>query len=95
MEREESGKVRDEDQPFSGNNSGERYEVEDQWKEVKRRSEVFNRIGEKYGTLIKKSQASTKDGNLSFERVGVLVKTGARIEEEICIQWGGAGYRGG
>ncbi|KAI3800097.1 hypothetical protein L1987_35405 [Smallanthus sonchifolius] len=48
---------------------------------------VFNRIGERFGRLVKKSEASMNDGNLFLEKLVILVSHGNKILEEICVRW--------
>ncbi|KAM0044077.1 putative RNA recognition motif domain, nucleotide-binding alpha-beta plait domain superfamily [Helianthus debilis subsp. tardiflorus] len=48
---------------------------------------IFNRIGERSGRLLVKSEASSEDGNLSEERVAILVNSGRRISDEFMLSW--------
>ncbi|KAM0067059.1 putative RNA recognition motif domain, nucleotide-binding alpha-beta plait domain superfamily [Helianthus debilis subsp. tardiflorus] len=48
---------------------------------------IFNKIGERCGRLLVKSEAEVNDGNLSEERLAVLVQSGKRINEEFNILW--------
>ncbi|KAF5797593.1 putative RNA-directed DNA polymerase [Helianthus annuus] len=48
---------------------------------------TFNKIGERYGRLLVKSEASPNDGNLAEERVAVLVNSGKRISDELLLTW--------
>ncbi|MFS8014959.1 putative RNA recognition motif domain, nucleotide-binding alpha-beta plait domain superfamily [Helianthus anomalus] len=48
---------------------------------------IFNRIGERCGRLLVKSEASSEDGNLSEERVAILVNSGRRISDELVLSW--------
>lgn len=50
---------------------------------------IFNKIGELYGEVIQKSAASSKDGNITCEIVGVLVKSGEQISDTIKVLWNG------
>ncbi|KAI3716610.1 hypothetical protein L1987_67600 [Smallanthus sonchifolius] len=54
---------------------------------------VFDRIGERFGRLVQKSEANVEDGNISQEKLAVLVNHGAFISEEIKVVWGGASIR--
>ncbi|KAJ0567661.1 hypothetical protein HanIR_Chr06g0287411 [Helianthus annuus] len=48
---------------------------------------VFECIGEKYGKVIRRSDADEDDACFNEEMVGVLVKNGSTIEEKIKINW--------
>ncbi|KAJ0732875.1 putative RNA recognition motif domain, nucleotide-binding alpha-beta plait domain superfamily [Helianthus annuus] len=48
---------------------------------------IFNKIGERCGRLLVKSEASSEDGNLAEERVAVLVCSGKRISDEFLLTW--------
>ncbi|KAJ0843387.1 putative RNA recognition motif domain, nucleotide-binding alpha-beta plait domain superfamily [Helianthus annuus] len=48
---------------------------------------IFNKIGERCGRLLVKSEASSEDDNLAEERVAVLVCSGKRISDEFSISW--------
>ncbi|KAF5818872.1 putative RNA recognition motif domain, nucleotide-binding alpha-beta plait domain superfamily [Helianthus annuus] len=48
---------------------------------------VFNKIGERCGRLLVKSEASEADGNLAEDRMAVLVQTGKKIAEEFELIW--------
>ncbi|KAM0000849.1 putative RNA recognition motif domain, nucleotide-binding alpha-beta plait domain superfamily [Helianthus debilis subsp. tardiflorus] len=48
---------------------------------------IFNKIGERCGRLLVKSEASSNDGNLAEERVAVLVSSGKRISDEFLLTW--------
>ncbi|KAI3819711.1 hypothetical protein L1987_13559 [Smallanthus sonchifolius] len=54
---------------------------------------VFDRIEERFDRLVQKSEAYVEDGNISQEKLAVLVKHGAFISEEIKVVWGGAPIR--
>ncbi|KAF5762481.1 putative RNA recognition motif domain, nucleotide-binding alpha-beta plait domain superfamily [Helianthus annuus] len=48
---------------------------------------IFDKIGERCGRLLVKSEAEVNDGNLSENRLAVLVNSGKRIEEEFNVLW--------
>ncbi|KAJ0667352.1 putative nucleotide-binding alpha-beta plait domain superfamily, RNA-binding domain superfamily [Helianthus annuus] len=48
---------------------------------------VLNRIGERCGRPLVKSEASAEDGNMSGDRMAILVSTGKRISLEMNITW--------
>ncbi|KAM0021237.1 putative RNA recognition motif domain, nucleotide-binding alpha-beta plait domain superfamily [Helianthus debilis subsp. tardiflorus] len=49
--------------------------------------QIFNKIGERCGCLLVKSEASAEDGNLAEDRMAVLVPDGKRISEEFTLKW--------
>ncbi|MFS7939566.1 hypothetical protein Hanom_Chr05g00453281 [Helianthus anomalus] len=49
--------------------------------------EVFNCIGEKFGRVIKSSEADDKDLCLNEDTIGVIVNYGSMINEKITIRW--------
>ncbi|KAM0001264.1 putative RNA recognition motif domain, nucleotide-binding alpha-beta plait domain superfamily [Helianthus debilis subsp. tardiflorus] len=48
---------------------------------------VMNKIGERCGRLLVKSDADASDGNMSEDRMAVLVQSGKRISEEFKLCW--------
>ncbi|KAJ0835819.1 putative RNA recognition motif domain, nucleotide-binding alpha-beta plait domain superfamily [Helianthus annuus] len=48
---------------------------------------VINKIGERCGRLVVKSDAEVSDGNMAEDRLAILVKTGKRISEEFNVIW--------
>ncbi|KAJ0759777.1 hypothetical protein HanOQP8_Chr04g0130461 [Helianthus annuus] len=48
---------------------------------------VFNRIGERCGRLLVKSEASFEDGNMAEDRMAILVDSGKRFSLEMDIKW--------
>ncbi|KAF5818018.1 putative RNA recognition motif domain, nucleotide-binding alpha-beta plait domain superfamily [Helianthus annuus] len=48
---------------------------------------VFNKIGERCGKLLVKSEAEVNDGNVSEERLAILVHSGKRFSAEFNLQW--------
>ncbi|KAI3775614.1 hypothetical protein L1987_50195 [Smallanthus sonchifolius] len=54
---------------------------------------VFDGIGERVGRLIQKLEASVGDGNISQDKLVVLVKHGTRISKEIDVNRNGLSFR--
>ncbi|MFS8013411.1 hypothetical protein Hanom_Chr14g01332641 [Helianthus anomalus] len=54
---------------------------------------VINRIGERFGKVVKGGMHEASDADLSYDYVGVLVLEGKRIQEEVVLQWKGRKYR--
>ncbi|KAI3793055.1 hypothetical protein L1987_35667 [Smallanthus sonchifolius] len=54
---------------------------------------VFNRIGERFGRLVKKSEAPLDDGNLSHEKLFILVHHGYKISEEVCVRRNNSSFK--
>ncbi|KAJ0934171.1 putative RNA recognition motif domain, nucleotide-binding alpha-beta plait domain superfamily [Helianthus annuus] len=50
---------------------------------------VINKIGERCGRLIVKSEADPSDGNMAEDRLAILVNSGKRIALEFSITWKG------
>ncbi|KAJ0443707.1 putative RNA recognition motif domain, nucleotide-binding alpha-beta plait domain superfamily [Helianthus annuus] len=48
---------------------------------------VFNCVGERFGKVIKPSDADENDINFNYDAVGVLVNHGATINEKITLRW--------
>ncbi|KAJ0789872.1 putative nucleotide-binding alpha-beta plait domain superfamily, RNA-binding domain superfamily [Helianthus annuus] len=48
---------------------------------------VFNRIGERCGRLLVKSEVEESNGNLAEERLAVLVNSGSRVSAEFGLSW--------
>ncbi|MFS7977496.1 hypothetical protein Hanom_Chr10g00904661 [Helianthus anomalus] len=48
---------------------------------------VINKIGEKVGRLLVKSEAESSDRNMAEDRLAVLVQTGKRISAEFTLKW--------
>ncbi|MFS7949852.1 hypothetical protein Hanom_Chr06g00576461 [Helianthus anomalus] len=48
---------------------------------------VFNCVGERFGKVIKPSNADENDMNFNYDAVGVLVNHGSTINEKITIRW--------
>ncbi|KAF5804367.1 putative RNA recognition motif domain, nucleotide-binding alpha-beta plait domain superfamily [Helianthus annuus] len=48
---------------------------------------VFNKIGERCGRLLVKSEAESSNGNMAEERLAILVHSGKRISMEFDISW--------
>ncbi|MFS7982721.1 hypothetical protein Hanom_Chr10g00966121 [Helianthus anomalus] len=49
--------------------------------------EVFNDIGSRYGKVVFSSQFSVSDGDLSFDRMGILIGSGNRINGSLSLRW--------
>ncbi|KAJ0899607.1 hypothetical protein HanRHA438_Chr08g0370491 [Helianthus annuus] len=50
---------------------------------------VINKIGERFGRLLVKSEADASDGNMAEDRLAILVNTGKRIASELNLVWKG------
>ncbi|MFS7900289.1 hypothetical protein Hanom_Chr12g01150641 [Helianthus anomalus] len=50
---------------------------------------VINKIGERCGRLLVKSEAESSDGNMAEDRLAILVNTGKRIASEFNLVWKG------
>ncbi|KAF5778561.1 putative RNA recognition motif domain, nucleotide-binding alpha-beta plait domain superfamily [Helianthus annuus] len=48
---------------------------------------ILNRIGERCGRLLVKSEASPDDGNMAEDRMAILVETGKRLSKELNLKW--------
>ncbi|KAJ0740034.1 hypothetical protein HanOQP8_Chr06g0212391 [Helianthus annuus] len=48
---------------------------------------ILNKIGERCGRLLVKSEVSTEDGNMAEDRLAILVKSGKRVSEELMLTW--------
>ncbi|MFS8015550.1 hypothetical protein Hanom_Chr15g01358001 [Helianthus anomalus] len=48
---------------------------------------IFNKIGERCGRLLVKSEAEASNGNMSEERVAVLVQTAKKLSLEFNLSW--------
>ncbi|KAI3756560.1 hypothetical protein L1987_56381 [Smallanthus sonchifolius] len=54
---------------------------------------VVGRIGERVGILVQKSEANEEDGNISQDKLAVLVKQGSRIAQEFVVSCNGHSFR--
>ncbi|KAJ0874585.1 putative RNA-directed DNA polymerase [Helianthus annuus] len=48
---------------------------------------IINKVGERCGRLLVNSDASPADGNMSEDRVAILVHSGKRISKEFSMRW--------
>ncbi|KAJ0692357.1 hypothetical protein HanPI659440_Chr15g0584991 [Helianthus annuus] len=55
--------------------------------------EVFDAIGNRYGKVIQPSQFLDSDGDLTYDRLGILVDTGNRINGAITLSWQDKRYK--
>ncbi|KAJ0500425.1 hypothetical protein HanRHA438_Chr11g0487901 [Helianthus annuus] len=49
--------------------------------------DVFNAIGCKYGKVVQQSQFLESDGDLSYDRLGILLGSGNRINGALTLKW--------
>ncbi|MFS7979536.1 hypothetical protein Hanom_Chr10g00928821 [Helianthus anomalus] len=56
-------------------------------------SSVFDLIGSKYGKVVQPSQFLESDGDLSFDRMGVLIDSGVRINGVLNLSWQDKRYK--
>ncbi|KAJ0570836.1 putative RNA recognition motif domain, nucleotide-binding alpha-beta plait domain superfamily [Helianthus annuus] len=54
---------------------------------------VFDLIGSKYGKVVHSSQFLESDGDLSFDRLGILLDTGNRINGVLSLSWQDKRYK--
>ncbi|MFS7980195.1 putative RNA recognition motif domain, nucleotide-binding alpha-beta plait domain superfamily [Helianthus anomalus] len=54
---------------------------------------VFDAIGNRYGKVVFSSQFSVSDGNLSFDRMGILLGSGNRINGSLSLRWQDKKYK--
>ncbi|KAJ0780248.1 putative RNA recognition motif domain, nucleotide-binding alpha-beta plait domain superfamily [Helianthus annuus] len=55
--------------------------------------DVFDSIGSKFGKVFQQSQLCEDDGDLSFDRLGILVDSGYRINGLLNLKWQDKRYR--
>ncbi|KAJ0821011.1 putative RNA recognition motif domain, nucleotide-binding alpha-beta plait domain superfamily [Helianthus annuus] len=55
--------------------------------------EVFNTIGQKYGKVVRPSQMKKTDGDLTFDRLGIITDCGNRISGCLNLRWQDKIYR--
>ncbi|KAF5802344.1 putative RNA recognition motif domain, nucleotide-binding alpha-beta plait domain superfamily [Helianthus annuus] len=55
--------------------------------------DVFDSIGSKFGKVVQQSQLREDDGDLSFDRLGILVDSGYRINSLLNLKWQDKRYR--
>ncbi|KAD7477719.1 hypothetical protein E3N88_00855 [Mikania micrantha] len=53
---------------------------------------VFNQIGESIGKVVIKSEASLEDGNLGYDKFGVLLQHGDQINRKCLLMAGGVSF---
>ncbi|KAJ0433555.1 hypothetical protein HanIR_Chr17g0871621 [Helianthus annuus] len=56
-------------------------------------SKVFDEIGGRYGKVIQPSQFLDSDGDLSVDRLGILIDTGNRINGILSLSWQDKKYK--
>ncbi|KAM0071399.1 hypothetical protein Hdeb2414_s0001g00024701 [Helianthus debilis subsp. tardiflorus] len=54
---------------------------------------VFDTIGNRYGKVIQPSQFLDSDGDLTYDRLGILVNTGNRINGAVTLSWQDKRYK--